>query len=66
MKVRIVRKPEGTLNGSALHLYRTGEAYDLPVTVGEYLVLEGFAIVEMRSGDNPEVPLKIERRRSGR
>ena len=66
MKVRIVREPTGTLNGSELSLYRTGEVYDLPVIVGEYLVLEGFAIVEMRNSGNPEGTLKIERRQSGR
>jgi hypothetical protein len=66
MKVRIVREPHGTLNGSALSQYRTGEVYDLPVSVGEYLVVEGFAIVEMRNADHPEASVRIERRRSGR
>ena len=54
------------LNGSALSRYRTGEVYDLPVIVAEYLVVEGFAIVEMRNNDKAAAPVAIERRQSGR
>ena len=66
MKIRIIREPKGMLNGSELSRYRTGEAYDLPVIVAEYLVVEGFAIVEMRNNDNPASPVAVERRQSGR
>ena len=65
MKIRIIREPHGMLNGSLLSRYRTGEVYDLPVMVADYLVVEGFAIVEMRN-DNSAVPIEVERRQSGR
>ncbi len=65
MKVRIIREPLGTLNGSALSGYRIGEVYDLPVIVADYLVVEGFAIVEMRQR-HVKVPVAAERRQSGR
>ena len=54
------------LNGSSLSRYRAGEVYDLPVIVADYLVVEGFAIVEMRNSDNAAVPIDVERRQSGR
>ena len=54
------------LNGSELSRYRTGEVYDVPVMVAEYLVVEGFAIVEMRNSDSSVAPLAVERRQSGR
>jgi len=66
MKIRIVREPHGTVNGSSLSRYRAGEVYDLPAIVADYMVVEGFAIVEMRSNDNPAVPIAVERRQSGR
>ena len=53
------------LNGSSLSRYRAGEVYDLPVMVADYLVVEGFAIVEMRN-DNSAEPIDVERRQSGR
>ena len=66
MKIRITREPQGMLNGSSLNRYRAGEVYDLPVIVADFLVVEGFAIVEMRNNDNPALPITVERRQSGR
>jgi hypothetical protein len=64
MKVRISRRPQGVLQGAvSLQYYRPGEVYDLPPTLAEYLVMEGFAILEMREHDKPHVEVPVERRR---
>jgi hypothetical protein len=49
LKVRITQQPRGIIHGLSLHYYREGYVYDLPASVGEYLVTEGFAIIEMRN-----------------
>jgi hypothetical protein len=48
VKIRIVRQPSGQVYGMALHLYRPDRVYDLPASVAEYLVAQGFALLEMR------------------
>ncbi len=63
MKVRIVRRPQGVIQGVSLKYYRTGEVYDLPPPLAEYLVMEQYAILEMRDPDKPAVPVDVERRR---
>ena len=63
MKVRIVRRPQGVIQGVSLKYYRTGEVYDLPPALAEYLVMEQYAILEMRDPDKPPVPVDVERRR---
>ena len=63
MKVRISRRPQGVVQGVSLQYYRPGEVYDLPPTLAEYLVMEGFAILEMRDHDKPAVAVSVERRR---
>jgi hypothetical protein len=37
------------VHGLSLHHYREGCVYDLPPSVGEYLVAEGWAFIEMRN-----------------
>ena len=64
MKVKITRRPYGVVNGMSLNYYRMGEVYDLPSTLAEYLVMEEYAILEMRDRDKPQVPVPVERRRS--
>ena len=48
MRVRIIREPKGTVDGMSLRYYHTGETYDMPALLAEYLVAEGFASIEMR------------------
>ena len=48
MKVRITRKPFGTVSGLDLCHYREGGTYEMDASLAEYLVLEGFAVIEMR------------------
>ena len=64
MKVRIIRQPQGTVSGVALNSYRCGEVYDIPPTLAEYLVLEQFAILEMRDAAREgSAAVAVERRR---
>jgi len=48
VNVRISRQPSGTVDGISLRLYHPGRCYDLPASLAQYLVAEGFGIFEMR------------------
>jgi hypothetical protein len=50
------------IQGVSLKYYRPGEVYELPPPLAEYLVVEKFAIFEMRERDTP-VPTEEDRRR---
>jgi hypothetical protein len=63
MKVRITRQPVGIVQGMSLKYYRVGEVYELPPSLAEYLVMEQYALLEMRARDRPPVPVAVERRR---
>jgi hypothetical protein len=63
--VRILRQPTGSIEGISLNYYRQGQVYDVPAAIGEYLVAEGFAIVEMRKEAKPGVS-PVDRRRKPR
>jgi hypothetical protein len=47
----------------SLKYYRTGEVYELPPSLAEYLVMEEYAIIEMRDRNRPPTPFAEERRR---
>jgi hypothetical protein len=64
MKVRMVREPSGTVDGMALHFYHAGEAYEVHAALGEYLVAEGYAFIEMRRRQRSSRPRERDRRRS--
>jgi len=61
--VRIVRQPTGTVNGIALYQYRLGRCYEINPAIGDYLVLNGFAIIEMRRQDRSRRLRETDRRR---
>ena len=63
MRVRITRQPIGMVQGMSLNYYRTGEVYELPPSLAEYLVMEKYAIVEMRDRERKPIPIAEERRR---
>ena len=64
MRVRITRQPIGMVQGMSLNYYRAGEVYELPPSLAEYLVMEKYAIVEMRDRERkPPINLTEERRR---
>ena len=46
-----MRQPKSGLEGPSIRAYQVGEVYDIPPSVAQYLVIEGFAIVEMRNPD---------------
>jgi hypothetical protein len=66
MKVRIVREPKGSVDGMSLHFYHAGEAYEVPTQLAEYLVVEGYASIEMRQRQRSSRPRSNDRRRSRR
>ncbi len=47
MRVRITRQPLEWFR-DVVEYYRPGEVYELPPSLAEYLVMEEYAIVEMR------------------
>jgi hypothetical protein len=61
MRVRITRQPIGMVQGMSLNYYRAGEVYELPPSLAEYLVMEKYAIVEMRDREQ-RPPVGQERR----
>ncbi len=63
MRVRIVRRVFGTVNGVSLRRYLPHHVYDLPPDLANYLVAEGVAAFEMRSDEHPRPPGNVERRR---
>jgi hypothetical protein len=63
MRVRITRQPPEVVQGLSLKHYRPGEVYELSPSLAEYLVMEEFAIFEMRDRDKPAVPFAEDRRR---
>jgi hypothetical protein len=46
--VRIVKQPQGTAEDFALRGYRVGQCYDLPATVAFYLIVNDYAVAELR------------------
>ena len=63
VKVRIVKRPTGALDGMALKYYVPGQVYDLSAPVADYLVMEGFAKLEMRRPIRASLKKKQDRRR---
>ncbi len=47
-----MRQPHGVVQGVSLRNYRPGEVYDIPPTLADYLVMENYAILEMRDRDS--------------
>jgi hypothetical protein len=62
MKVRIVKRPNGRVDGMALRRFVPGEVYDVSPTVADYLVVEGFAKPEMRIPTKVTLKKKRDRR----
>ena len=64
MRVRITRAPSGVIDGMSLHYYHAGEAYEVPPQLAEYLVAEGYALIEMRQRQRSSRPRAHDRRRN--
>ena len=66
MLVQIVKQPtEARIDGLELKHYIVGEVYDIEPLVAEYLVVNGFAIVEVRHGQRSARKRPNDRRQSG-
>ena len=64
VRVRLKRQPRGAIDGVCLRRYKAGNVYDLSAELAEYLVIEGFALLEMRRLDS--AGQRIDRRKAGR
>jgi hypothetical protein len=60
VRIRIIRQATGTVEGTDLSHFRPGRVYDIEHTLAEFLILEGYAVAEMRRVNNP---VERERRR---
>ena len=63
MRVCITRRTSGVVEGVNLARLHVGECYDLSPALAEYLVLNGYAIIEMRSERRTHPQPKPDRRR---
>jgi hypothetical protein len=59
MRVRIVKRPAGTCDGVLLDQYAPGECYEVSRSVGDYLVLQGYAERELPSASRRSNPHEI-------
>lgn len=48
MKVRITNRPRGTWEGEPLKKFVTGKTYEITRSMGDYLLLQGYGVVERR------------------
>jgi hypothetical protein len=48
VRIRIIRQPSGAVDGISLRDYDMGRRYDLPSSLAQYLMAQGFAFLEMR------------------
>jgi hypothetical protein len=70
MLIRIIRQPLGSLNGVSLRGYKLDRCYDVEASLGDYLVVNGYAFIEMRKDDCEPAPVDVpkpdRRRRTNR
>ena len=45
----IIKRPVGVVDGIDLKQYTLGMVYDVAAVIADYLVLNGFAVTELRS-----------------
>ena len=50
MRITIIKRPHCTINEIDFTGWRVGETYEVPVEVASFLIVEGCARLEMRSG----------------
>jgi hypothetical protein len=62
MRVRIIRRPTGIVDGMSMHYYHAGQAYDVAPELAEYLVASGFASIEMRRSNRSSRQPRNDRR----
>lgn len=57
MRVRIIDSPKGSVEGSDVNLLRVGATYDLSLPLAGLLLLEGWAVPELRMKDRVGSPV---------
>jgi hypothetical protein len=62
VKVRIVKRAAGIVDGMPLSRYVPGEVYDVSPALADYLILQGFARPEMRRSNRVKLQKKTDRR----
>ncbi len=62
MKVRILKRPTGHVDGINLRRYVPGGVYDVSAPIADYLVLQGSAMAEMRQRKPVTLKIKPDRR----
>ena len=62
MFVRMVQKPSGSIDGLELCHYKLGHIYDMDAALAEYLIVEGFAVAEMRHANRSHRVRSTDRR----
>src|SRR5688572_22004500 len=63
VNVCIVRQPTGKVDGVSLTRFRVGRCYDLAPSLADYLIVRGFAVLEMRRTDRARPLRPTDRRR---
>jgi hypothetical protein len=63
VKVLIIKRPTSMPDGTPLRGYVLGQVYDVSASIAEYLVIEGFALPEMRQRTKSVLKKKPDRRR---
>jgi hypothetical protein len=64
VRVHLTKQPFGMVSGVSLRHYRAGHVYDVSPELAEYLVIEGFGLLEMRRTD--DAGQRIDRRKRRR
>jgi hypothetical protein len=64
--VRVVRQTIGIINGVSLRRLKPGQTYDLDSSIAGYLVVQGFAVIEMRRGQRSRRVRPNDRRKPDR
>jgi hypothetical protein len=64
VRILITRQPVGTIGAISLDKYRVGRVYDVPAVVADYLALEDYGVLEMRSGERSQRSQRRDRRKA--
>ena len=59
MRIRVIRRVEGEIDGVPLHRFQSGHIYDLDASLATYLVVTGYAHVVGVTAPAPIGPLPV-------
>ena len=52
MRITIIKRPHCTINEIDFTGWRVGETYEVPLEIASFLIVEGCARLELRTGDD--------------